>query len=130
MAPLTVMWATPCTRRGSCSLPCGVCGCRPCWLRASCPNMRAGTQYEGGHVVVTRPLPRCLHLDPRRPPPAHLLPPVEQALAAVHTRGVAHRDIRCENVLVQEGEGEGVVGGEGGQEGVVEEGEGDTCDRG
>jgi tRNA A-37 threonylcarbamoyl transferase component Bud32 len=67
------------------------------------PALLAAGAGNGGasRVLATAFVRSSRELDPSTD--RHLLPQLRQAVAAVHARGVAHSDVRRQNVLVQEG---------------------------
>eukprot|EP00878_Enallax_costatus_P020158 GHUV01021291.1.p1 GENE.GHUV01021291.1~~GHUV01021291.1.p1 ORF type:complete len:146 (+),score=45.14 GHUV01021291.1:235-672(+) len=69
------------------------------WGKWVPPLLAAGRDKDECVVLATVHVPDCSHLNPRDD--RDVLQDLTAALAAVHSHGIAHGDIRCENVLVQ-----------------------------
>jgi tRNA A-37 threonylcarbamoyl transferase component Bud32 len=79
---------------------------QPLWGRWVPELLAAGTCHDGeACVLATRRIHSCRQLEPSRD--MHLQPQVEEALAAVQALGLAHGDVRRQNVLVEELQGAG-----------------------
>lgn len=73
---------------------------KPEWGKWVAPLLAAGTGKDGHScVLAVERMQGCSHLDPSRD--SDTLPDLQQALQAVHSHGVAHTDLRPENILVQ-----------------------------
>lgn len=70
------------------------------WGKWVPPLLAAGPDKDReSFVLAVERVPNCSHLDPGSD--SDLLPLLQRALCAIHSHGVAHKDIRCENILVQ-----------------------------
>eukprot|EP00878_Enallax_costatus_P037117 GHUV01041908.1.p1 GENE.GHUV01041908.1~~GHUV01041908.1.p1 ORF type:complete len:150 (+),score=38.62 GHUV01041908.1:276-725(+) len=73
---------------------------QPVWRKWVPPLLAAGHDRDGVlAVLAVERVQDCRHLDPSND--LDVLPDLKDALAAVHGHGVAHGDIRCQNILVQ-----------------------------